>query len=330
MSTTFREFFFKFLIPFQIVGITPFANSKNKLNVNLCIPQIFVIALVIFIYWFGIVMTFIVDRSNAYTLSVIANWIQIITNAIALTIALTYPLFKKLTVNSIVKLFEKIDAELNYLKIELTYSSDTQKYRIILFSCFLLMISSTIFDCAVSLIVLENVKWWYWFVTILPLVLYAIALTQAFLVIGFIKQRCELINEVILEFQNNDPNSTVVAKNVVLVSILKDRKPKISLSELFSKLFITLNDLCELSHHIEHLFGPLFLTTFAAIFSVTSIQLFYCYLVITTKSQKNLTWPVLQSINIIVINLLLVVGITSVCESVSIEVKDTNLAKFSN
>lgn len=324
MSETFREFFFKFLIPFKIMGITPFENSKNKLNVNLCIPQIFVIALVVFIYWFGIVMTFIVDRLNTYTLSIIANWIQIITNAIAFTIILIYPLFKKFTVNSIVKLFEKVDAELNYLKIKLNYNSDTIKYRIILFSCFLYMILSTIFDCLVSLYVLENLRLWYWFVTILPLIMYTFALSQAFIIIGFIKQRCQLINEVILEFQSNDQNSMIVAKNVVLVSIFKEKKPKISLSELFSKLFIALNDLCELSHHIEHLFGPLFLTTFAAMFAATSIQLFYCYLVLVTPSddsKKSLTWPLLQSINIVVINLLLIIGITSVCESVLIEVK---------
>lgn len=324
MSETFREFFFKFLIPFKIMGITPFENSKNKLNVNLCIPQIFVIALVVFIYWFGIVMTFIVDRLNTYTLSIIANWIQIITNAVAFTIILIYPLFKKFTVNSIVKLFEKVDAELNYLKIKLNYNSDTIKYRIILFSCFLYMILSTIFDCLVSLYVLENLRLWYWFVTILPLIMYTFALSQAFIIIGFIKQRCQLINEVILEFQSNDQNSMIVAKNVVLVSIFKEKKPKISLSELFSKLFIALNDLCELSHHIEHLFGPLFLTTFAAMFAATSIQLFYCYLVLVTPSddsKKSLTWPLLQSINIVVINLLLIIGITSVCESVLIEVK---------
>lgn len=306
------------------MGITPFKNSANKLNVNLCFPQILIIALAVLFYWFGIVMTFIINRSNSYTLSVIANWIQIITNAVALTISLTYPIFKDMTVNSIIKLFEKVDAELSYLKIKLNYSLDTKKYRILLLSCFLLLLTSTVFDFVVSIYVLENLKVWYWFVVILPLLIYTFALSQAFIVIGFIKQRCQLINEVILEFQSNDRQSVVLAKNVVLVSIFNDKKPIISLSELFSKLFIALNDLCELCHHIEHLFGPLFLTTFGAIFAVTSIQLFYCYLVIITpldQSKRSSTLPLIQSINIIAINLMLVIGITSICESVSIEVR---------
>lgn len=324
MSATFRDFFFKFLIPYKIIGITPFKNSANKLNVNLCFPQTFIVALVVLIYWLGVVMTFIVDRSTTYALSVIANWIQVITNAVALTIALTYPLLKEITVNSIIKLFEKVDAELSYLQIKLNYKSDTRKYRILLFSCFLLLLSSTVFDFVVSIHVLQNIKVWYWFVTILPLLVYTFALSQAFIVIGFIKQRCQLINEVILEFESSDTKSMVLAKNIVLVSIFNDKKPIISLSELFSKLFIALNDLCELSHHIEHLFGPLFLTTFGAIFAVTSIQLFYCYLVIVTPTdffKKNTTWPLIQSINIIVINLMLVIGITSICENVSLEVR---------
>lgn len=325
MSATFRDFFFKFLIPYKIIGITPFKSSDNKLNVNLCFPQIFIIALVVLFFWLGVVMTFIVDRSNSYALSVVANWIQIITNAVAFTIALTYPLLKEITVNSIIKLFEKVDAELSYLKLKINYSSDTKKYRILLFSCFLLLLSSTVFDFVVSVYVVGNLKVWYWAVTILPLFIYSFALSQAFIVIGFIKQRCQLINEVILEFQSSDTKSLVLAKNVVLVSIFNDKNPIISLSELFSKLFIALNDLCELSHHIEHLFGPLFLTTFGAIFAVTSIQLFYCYLVIITPSDqtKSLTLPLIQSINIIAINLMLVIGITSICESVSIEVRKT-------
>lgn len=325
MSATFRDFFFKFLIPYKIIGITPFKSSANKLNVNLCFPQIFIIALVVLFFWLGVVITFIVDRSNSYALSVIANWIQIITNAVAFTIALTYPLLKEITVNSIIKLFEKVDAELSYLKLKINYSSDTKKYRILLFSCFLLLLSSTVFDFVVSVYVVGNLKLWYWVVTILPLFIYSFALSQAFIVIGFIKQRCQLINEVIFEFQSSDTKSLVLAKNVVLVSIFNDKKPIISLSELFSKLFIALNDLCELSHHIELLFGPLFLTTFGAIFAVTSIQLFYCYLVIITPSDqtKSLTLPLIQSINIIAINLTLVIGITSICESVSIEVRKT-------
>lgn len=324
MSLTFRDFFFKFLTPYKFVGITPFKNSLNKLNVKLCVPQIIIILLVVLLYWLGIVMTFVVDRSNNYTLSVIANWIQILTNAIALTTAMVYPLLKEATVNSIIKSFEKVDAELSYLKIKLNYASDMKKYLILLLSCFILLILTTVFDLVVCIYVLGSVRVWYWIVTILPIIIYTLALSQVFVVIGFMKHRCQLINEVILEFQNSDYNSVVAAKNIVVVSLFNDRTPIISLSELFSKLFIALNELCELSHHIDHLYGPLLLTSFAAIFAVTSIQLFYCYLVIAypnSFNDNNISWPLIQSINIIAINLLVVIGITSVCESVLIEVR---------
>lgn len=302
------------------MGITPFKNSLNKLNVQLCIPQMIVILLVVLLYWLGIVMTFVVDRSKNYSLSVIANWIQILANSVALTTAMIYPLRKGVTVNSIIKSFEKVDAELSYLKIEHNYASDTKKYLILLLSWFTLLFSTTVFDLVVSLYILDSLRVWYWIVTILPIIIYTFALSQVYVIVGFLRQRCQLINEVILEFQNSDRNS-VVAKNIIVVSIFNEKQPTISLSELFSKLFIALNELCELSLHVEDLYGPLLLTSFGAIFAVTSIQLFYCYLVIISPNTfSDISWPLVQTINIIIINLMVVIGITSVCEGVLIEV----------
>lgn len=322
-ETNFRDFFFKFLKPYKIFGISPFKNSENKTNVKLCFPQIWIIVLVILIYWMGIVASFLEDRSNSHKLSIIANWIQIITNSIAFTVALTYPMIQKVTVNSIINSFEKVDLELDYLKININYKADAKSYRFLIISCGLFLLTTTMYDFFVGVVIMSTLKAWYWFVTIIPLIIYSIALSQAYIVIGFIKKRCQLINQVVWEFQCSDKSSMVNAKNVVIVSIFNDTKPVITLSELFSKLFIALNELCEISLLVEKLFGLLFLTTFAAIFAVTSIQLFYCYLVITTASSTNgySIWSLIQSVDIILINLALVLGITSVCEGVSTEVR---------
>lgn len=324
-ATNFRDFFFTFLKPYKLFGITPFKNSKNKLNVNLCFPQIWIIiVLAILLYWIGIVLTFLEDHKNAHKLSIIANYIQIITNTIAFTVALTYPLIQRITVNSIINSFERVDQELNYLKIKINYKADSRSYRVLIISCCLILLATTMYDFFVAVVIMSTLKAWYWLVTIIPLIIYSIALSQAYVVIGFIKKRCQLINQVIWEFQTSDKSSVVNAKNIVIVSIFNDTTPIISLSELFSKLFIALNELCELSQLIEKLFGLLFLTTFSAIFAVTSIQLFYCYLVITTASSENgySIWSLIQSVNIILINLILILGITSVCEAVSTEVRN--------
>lgn len=320
---TFRDFFFEFLKPYKCVGLAPFKKNKNNFSVNFSYPLLWVIVLCVLFYWIGIVITFMEDRSKSHNLSVIANWIQIIANAIALTVAFTYPMMQKQTVSSIIKLFERVDEELNCLKIKVNYREETRNYRIFISVCFFILLASSIYDFFVTILFLKTLKPWYWFVTILPLLVYSIALSQAFLVIGFIKKRCQMINEVIWEFHGSIKASKVNAKNLALISIFNDTNPIISLSNLFSKLFIALNELCELSQHVELFFGPLFLTTFAAIFAVTSIQLFYCYLYIISLSEERYfsIWALIQSLDIICINLLLILGITSVCEGVSTQVR---------
>lgn len=307
------------------MGLSPFKNTRNNLNLKLSVPQSCGIVLAVLLYWLGVGMTFLIDRSNSYKLSVISNWIQIIANAIALTVAGTNSLVRELTVNSIIKSFEKIDAELSYLKIELNYGSYTKKYRIVLLFCSILLLSTTIFDFVVSLYLFKKFRFWYWFVTILPLIVYTLALSQAFFIIGFIKQRFQLINQVFCESLTNDKTSVGNVKNVVLISILNEKTPKISVSELFSKLYISLNELCELTQYVDLLFGPLLLSTFVATFAVIAIQSFHCYMTIITNSKDHddLILPLIQSIDIIVINLLLVIGITSACESVTREVEKT-------
>lgn len=323
-TNTFRDFFFEFLQPYKCVGITPFKKNKN-LSVNYSFPLVLVVVLSVFLYWVGVVLTFMEDRSKSHNLSVIANWIQILVNAIALTVALTYPLLQKKTISSIINSFERVDKELISLNIKFNYSEETRRYRFAILVCGFLLLSSSVYDFFVTIIYVKTLKPWYWFVTILPLMIYAFALSQAFLVIGFIKKRCQLINQIMWEFYSSDKTLWVNAKNVTLISIFSDNNPTISLSELFSRLFISLNELCELTEYVELFFGPLILTTFAAIFCVTSIQLFYCYLYIISASKGNdySFWALVQSFNIILINLMLIIGITSVCESVSTQARKT-------
>lgn len=326
MSTkTFRDFFFEFLQPYKCVGITPFKKNKNNSSVNYSYPLVWAVVLCVLLYWIGVILTFMEDRSKSHNLSVIANWIQILVNAIALTVALAYPMLQKKTVNSIIKSFERVDKELICLNVKLNYCEETRRYRFVILVCGFLLLSSSVYDFFVTVLYVKTLKPWYWFVTILPLMIYSFGLSQVFIVIGFIKRRCQLINQIMWEFTISDKTHWVNAKNVTLISIFRDNNPIISLSELFSKLFISLNELCELTEHVERFFGPLMLTTFAAIFCVTSIQLFYCYLYIISASKGNdySFWALVQSLDIILINLMLIIGITSVCESVTTQARKT-------
>lgn len=287
------------------MGLTPF--NENKLKINLCIPQIIMIVLAVILYWLGTFNFISIERSvKHYTFSVIANLIQAILNAIALSVALCYTLLRQTTFNSMIQSFEKLDAELKYLKIPLNYNSDIKNCRILLMFCLILLLFATIYDLFVSILVFGNFKFWYWFVTFVPIIILTLAFLQAFFVISFIKHRFKMINEFFEDF------------------LINDKLPLISVSELTSKIFFSLTELCELSHYVELLFGPLFLTGILTNFAGTSIQLFNCYIIVISDHKKddvNSIWALIQSVEIIGINLLIVIGITTVCESILMEVE---------
>lgn len=222
-------------------------------------------------------------------------------------------MFRKTTFNSIIQSFEKLDAELKYLKIPLNYDSDIKNCRILLMFCLILLLFATIFDLFVSILVFGNFKFWYWFVTFTPLIILTLSFSQTMFVISFIKQRFQIINKFFEEFLINE--------NV------NDKLPLISVYELASRYYISLNGLCELSNFVELLFGPLFLIGLFANFCGTSIKLFNCYISVlshNTKFHVDSIWELIQSISIIVINLLIVVGITTVCESILNEVEKSS------
>lgn len=74
----------------------------------------------------------------------------------------------------------------------------------------------------------------------------------------------------------------------------------------------------EICQRVEGYYGPLFLSTFTTIFVVTSIQLYYCYQIIIQADETRgySYWSLVMCLNVVVINILLVVTITALCQSI--------------
>lgn len=90
---------------------------------------------------------------------------------------------------------------------------------------------------------------------------------------------------------------------------------------VLTQLFSVMNDLCKLSRKIDEYYGLFFLTSIGALFSITSIQVYYCYVTAISFNEelKFSMWTLMVSINLVTVNLSLIVGITTVCENVSNE-----------
>lgn len=98
-------------------------------------------------------------------------------------------------------------------------------------------------------------------------------------------------------------------------------QPYLPDEKLFSQLFSIMADLCKLSSKVDAYYGLFFLSVIAALFTCTSIQVYYCYVnALGFDEKRKLTlMTLIVSINLIIVNLGLIVAICTVCERVSNE-----------
>lgn len=69
-------------------------------------------------------------------------------------------------------------------------------------------------------------------------------------------------------------------------------------------------------------FFAVYLATFTTIFVVTSIQLYYCYQIFQVQDENRgySYWSLAMSLNVVVINIILVVTITALCQTITNQV----------
>jgi gustatory receptor len=84
------------------------------------------------------------------------------------------------------------------------------------------------------------------------------------------------------------------------------------------------NDIIDLSSAVEKFLGFIFLSTFTSIFVVTTTQIYHCYTLAASQAKHMIGyswWTIVMSVNIIFLNVISTVAITSLCEMISSEVR---------
>lgn len=301
---SFRDFFFKILKPYKMLGITPYTNLKSSITVGYL--ELGLVSIAFILCWIGVFLSLSKDFKTDDLITV-GNIIQFISKYLNLTMILAYPLLRKNPMNSIVDSFENIDTEHRCLHTLPNYDKAITVNNISSIICLLYLIIISIYDFVIVFIVNRTAdSFLYWIIVNIPLITITFGMLQSCAVIYLIKERCELVNTVIKEICQTDmqPSRNESSKDV------------------FQKIRSILTELGRLPRLVEKFYGPLFLITFATSFAVICIQMFYCYLIITThtfSSGYNL-WTMTSSINIIITNCVMIVSITSICECVTSEV----------
>lgn len=271
------------------------------------------------IFWIGVGLAFAKKGLPENTVSIISNYIQLLLNGTAFTVALVNPLWKYQDYQEIIKLFNQIDEQLWEVTRLINYRRHTKVFYVATGS-FLALLS---FNHGVSFyvyVIRNNNSVSYWSLASLTLLFYAMSLHQAIVFIFCIHKRLQLVSHLLTR------KETDIVQ--IQCQICAGKCLELEDKEAAARLFHLIHDIFLLCGKVDDYFGPVFLTSLGALFAMASIQAFYCFTVVNVLSyyadlvvEANRIWSFFCSVHLLVINLSLVVSLSCISELVT---KDAN------
>uniref|UniRef100_A0A182TAE6 Gustatory receptor n=1 Tax=Anopheles maculatus TaxID=74869 RepID=A0A182TAE6_9DIPT len=320
---------------FRLFALTPgqMTKQKDRYIVRNTRWMILIVLLLVLGAWIALVETFFVESRTAL-ITGIANHIQFIMNTIALTAAWVVPQLKPDELSSILDGFLIIDRELSCYNVHDTAGSKRMPF-LFRFGIVLLAISSfTIYDGFVSFVKLSTIEVWYWLSHQIPFIIYAMAFVHAYVLIAWLHARFRRLNTLVEQYYRQGHMSASERQTIISFGTMikldeetlghEDIHPvgKREMSDDLQILAIVSRTI-DLGQKIEAYFGPLFLTVYTALFSVTTIQSYYCYLHLTSKDDAEglSIESLILSGGIILFNVIAIVALPYICEQVESESK---------
>lgn len=240
-----------------------------------------------------------------------------------LSVLLVFPIKNVKLAKGIVQKIQKLNENLLALDIRIDQTKILKTFVYIILPSVLFLFFTVGYDAYVSLLRNQNTTFKYWIVAIIPSIFLGIALLQSICVLLFLRTLFKYVNKAISsEIRSEiEPEPQAIEKpNNMFLTRVQISYPCQQKIVIFPKIFFILGDLNEICYKVEAYFGPTFLATFTTIFVVTSIQLFYCYVILHFNDETKALWYLFVAINTVVINMLLVGGITAICQSITNQV----------
>ncbi|KAL1401919.1 hypothetical protein pipiens_001915 [Culex pipiens pipiens] len=307
----FRQFGLSTVQVTAVKGQPKFVTSRGL---------VVLVAFVLVVTWAALVGSFFLQYNTAM-ITGIANHIQFITNVVALTAALVVPMFKVEELNEMLVDFCVIDAELNYFNVKLPHWQHKSSFMRCYVVHLLFLIITASFDGYVLLIMSKETPLWLWFFHLLPFALYSLAFMNAFTMIRWVKIRIQHVNMLIEQYQKFPLFDEVGRSKFRLTSVVMMNG--VEESSINNRILMIVSRTIDLATRLESYNGLLFLFGYLALFCVTTIQVYYCYLhvFVGISGQGFSVYSFVLSLVIIVGNLVAILSIPYICEQVGNESK---------
>lgn len=311
---TFLGFHKSIAYVYQILGVAPVPYGEDS---RITRTLAAVSCLIVLIFWIGVGFAFARDALPSYnTMSVISNYIQLLLNGTAFTVALVNPLWKYQDYQEIIKLFNQIDQQLEEVTTFINYRKHTKVFYIVTSAILALLSCNQGLSFYVYVIRDEN-EVSYWILASITLLFYAMSVHQAIVFIFCIHTRLQWVSELLTQKETD----IVQVQCQICVGKCLELEDK----EAAERFFHLIHDIYLLCGEVDDYFGPVFLTSLGALFAMASIQAFYCYTVVkefyTGYLDPDEMWSLFCSVHLLVINLSLVVSLSCISELVT---KDSN------
>lgn len=320
---SFYGFYKTFAFIYQFFAISPKCADDTPGKPHSCTKLL--IGLFLFLYWIGVGIALCRTELPNNSVSIASNFIQLLLNALALTAALINPLWKYSEYHEMIQLLEKIDHQFSEIKRAIDYRRQVKIFFALTSAFLFLIIYNYAFDFYVA-IYKNGVQVPYWILYSIPLIVYAASVHQAIFFIFSIHKRLQMTSELlnlngpILEEGNNRwlESSEISPINCFPING-RVHQPK---NTPENKIFRLIKDIYLLCSTVDKYFGIVLLLALGALFSVASIQSFYCFMITAhfDPTKNRTVWTLIACINLILINMLLVVGLSCASEMVTYDV----------
>lgn len=327
---SFRDLQQKHFPVFRVFGVVPAYRKDPNGELKRSPLMTILVSIFLFIYWTGVV--FCLFNSTAEDrISIVSNWIQLLANSLAMTVSLVTSVTQFRQFDHLLVQFENIDAKLLQIKVQMDYKCQQKTSKLIFFGYLSVLTLAMVYDFFIYVVWEQILVFWYWLICVVPLIIYSVALYNAMFMINWITQRCSSMNQLLKKIRSegdtyghfNNESMLLLNGNVQIIGGKQTRQISVNPSQTpLSQLVSIVNDLCKLSRKMDNYFGLFFLVVVGAMFSVICIQVYYSYLqVVAEFNTKTQLWVcvLIVSIDLVVLNVALVIGLVSVCERVGKE-----------
>ncbi|XP_062716257.1 uncharacterized protein LOC134291890 [Aedes albopictus] len=327
----FYELFVFVVKCFRPFGLCPvkvsYIKGRPKIESNRLLTA--VVAFALATVWAALVGSFFV-KYNTPLITGIANHIQFITNVLAVSVTLGVPIFKCTELNGILEDFAVIDEKLSYFSMNLYQPQlKTSFWRCYVVHILFLVVSSS-YDAHVMLIIGHDARLWLWFYHIVPFMLYSLAFLMAFTKIKWVKIRIQQLNRLIEQYYQYPLLEKIENKfkisSVVTMKIEDLEENTIETTEelaIGNRILPIVSKTIDLATRLESYNGLLFLFGYLALFCVSTIQVYYCYLYVTLGSPEGGFSINSLALSLVIIagNLISILALPYICEEVGNESK---------